>query len=196
MRPRAGSSFWSAAGFLGAAQRCADLPCASRAAASACSVAPRAVSCVCNAASTGSSRSLALGGSLGEQALLLGELFVERLAPAREFRQALAARALRETGFLRAELGDANALAAALARHLRLVDRVPDCVALRHRLVETGALGGDAGVDRGQRVALLRVLVAQRTPLLADLCMPALRRFARLPELHQLELQVVAAALL
>ena len=51
-------------------------------------------------------------------------------------------------------------------------------------------------IDRRQRFALARLVAVERGELVGDLGAAALRGLGRLPQLHQLQLEVVAAALL
>ena len=114
-----------------------------------------------------------------------------------ELGDALAARALGESGFLRRPLRRARALASSRQRDLGLVARMPRALA-RGAFARRGGVRvrGDFGIDRRHRIALGALLDRQRSELLGDLRAPALRRFRRLLQLQQLQLEIVAAALL
>ena len=63
-------------------------------------------------------------------------------------------------------------------------------------LAECERAAGDLGIDRRHRIVLGAFLDGERRKLVGDLRPPALGRFRRLLQLQQLELEVVAAALL
>ncbi len=127
---------------------------------------------------------LALGRQLREQRFLLRNLRSDRLAPPGELGDALAARTLGESGFLRRTLCRPRALAPSSQRDFRLVARMPCALALDRLRAEPRALRGDLGIDRRRRIVLGALLDGERCELVRDLRPPALGRLRHLLQLQ------------
>ena len=126
---------------------------------------------------------LALGRQLREQRLLRN-LCGDRLAPPGELGDALAARALGESSFLRRTLCHPRALAPSSQRDFRFVARMPCALALGRLRAEPRALCGDLGIDRHHRIVLGAFLDGERGELVRDLRPPALGRVRHLLQLQ------------
>ncbi len=138
----------------------------------------------------------ALGGELGQLGLLLDDLRRQRLPASLELGEAVATAALGESRFLRRALGEPDALAPARLRDLAFVACTAGGVALRHRLVQRRLRVGELRPERARPVLLGRLLGGDRGQLLGDLRPPLRGRLRGLPQLQELELEIVAAPLL
>ena len=174
------------------------LPAGCAPSASACSASPRAASCRCSASSTGvqsiDCRSLV---SCASSACCCATCAASASRRRAMLREALAAAALGEARLLRRALGGAQLLAASRERDFGFVARVPRRLALRHldraaAIARSAISAAIAACSSLPCACCAREIVA----LLRDLRAPARRRFGRLAQLHELELEIVAAPLL
>jgi hypothetical protein len=127
---------------------------------------------------------LALGRQLREQRFLLRNLRGDRLVPPGELGDALAARALGESSFLRRALCRSRALAPSSQRDFRFVARMPCALALDRLRAEPRALCGDLGIDRRRCIVLGAFLDGERCEIVSDLRPPALGRLRHLLQLQ------------
>ena len=131
-----------------------------------------------------------------EQRLLLLDLRDEGLTPPRELGNPVPAGSFGKACFLRGELSSAQALVSFGKRGFRLFARPIGNVTLQRFVVQARLQIGDPGVDRSLCLQFGIVLAGDVRGLVGNLRTALFRRLGRLPELHELELQVVTAALL
>ena len=124
------------------------------------------------------------------------DLREEGVAAPRELGDPVAAASFGKVGFLRGELGGAQALVSIRQRRFSRFARRVGNVALRRFVVQARLQVGDLGGDRLLCFQLGIVLSRDVRGLFGDLRATPLRCLGRLLQLHQFKLEVVAAALL
>ena len=138
----------------------------------------------------------ALAAQLREQRALLLALRDDPFATPFELGQPIAAAALRETCFLRGKLGDPHPLATAGERRFRLVAPVPRGFARGELVVQPRLQIGNLRHDGVALPPAGFVLGRDVGRFLRDLRAPLLRGFGGLPQLQELELEIVDPTLL
>ena len=121
---------------------------------------------------------------------------LDTFAAAVELDNALAARSLGEARLLRCALGEPRPLASPGQRGLRFVARAARAFLLLRRLLQLPPADVDLDIGRRQRFALTGLVEDQSRELIGNLGATPLRGLGCLPQLHQLQLEVMAAALL